>query len=217
MSKPHLVSFDLCPYVQRSAIALQLKGVEYDLTYVDLANKPDWFLELSPLGKVPVLRVGDTTLFESSVIAEYLDEAFEPTLHPADALQRAYHRAWGSYAGEIGGPAYMLMITSDEEKAREHAAKARTMLTRLEEQVTGPFFAGDEMKMVDALAAPFLQRLLWTDARKPELDLFGDVPKVRAWVEALVAHPAVKASLLPDIEERFDAYLAKYDAWIGRA
>ena len=52
-----LISYDLCPYVQRAAIALAEKGVPFERRTVDLANRPEWFKSLSPLGKVPLLQV----------------------------------------------------------------------------------------------------------------------------------------------------------------
>lgn len=65
-----LVSHALCPYVQRIAIALAEKGVPHDRVTVDLARKPGWFLALSPLGRTPVLRVGQAALFESAATLE---------------------------------------------------------------------------------------------------------------------------------------------------
>src|SRR6185369_12034073 len=79
-----LVSHHLCPYVQRAAIALAEKGVAFERVTVDLANKPDWFKALSPLGKTPVLKVGETAIFESAVILEYLEETQPNPLHPSD-------------------------------------------------------------------------------------------------------------------------------------
>src|SRR6201995_1115806 len=67
-----LISHKLCPYVQRAVIALNEKGVPFERVDIDLANKPDWFLKLSPLGKTPVLVVGEHAIFESAVILEYL-------------------------------------------------------------------------------------------------------------------------------------------------
>ncbi len=82
-----LVSFDVCPYVQRSVITLQEKGVPYEIEYIDLNNKPEWFMQLSPLGKVPILIVEDTVIFESSTINEYLDEiAPGRKLQPSEPL-----------------------------------------------------------------------------------------------------------------------------------
>ncbi len=52
-----LISHKLCPYVQRAVIALNEKGAAFERVDIDLANKPDWFLKISPLGKVPVLTV----------------------------------------------------------------------------------------------------------------------------------------------------------------
>ena len=57
MSNFRLISFELCPYVQRSVMTLREKKVAYDIDYIDLSDRPDWFVELSPLGKVPVLEV----------------------------------------------------------------------------------------------------------------------------------------------------------------
>ena len=75
-----LISFALCPYVQRCVMTLREKEVAYDIDYIDLSDRPDWFVELSPLGKVPVLEVtrddgSKVVLFESVVINEYLDDA----------------------------------------------------------------------------------------------------------------------------------------------
>ena len=79
-----LVSHHLCPYVQRAVITLAEKGVAHERVYVDLADKPQWFRAISPLGKVPLLVVGDDVLFESAVICEYLDDTVGPRLHPEE-------------------------------------------------------------------------------------------------------------------------------------
>ena len=89
-----LVLHALCPYVQRAAIVLAEKGVPFERCDIDLANKPDWFLKVSPLSKTPVLLVGEKAIFESAVICEYLEETELPPMHPANALQRAQHRSW---------------------------------------------------------------------------------------------------------------------------
>src|ERR1700704_2990805 len=96
-----LISHKLCPYVQRAVIALTEKGVTFERIDIDLANKPDWFLQISPLGKTPVLQVGDTAIFESAVILEYLEETQAKPLHPADPLARAEHRAWIEFGSAI--------------------------------------------------------------------------------------------------------------------
>src|SRR6266568_1806165 len=87
-----LISHKLCPYVQRAVIALTEKGIAFERIDIDLANKPDWFLAISPLGKTPVLQVGDTAIFESAVILEYLEETQPKPLHPDDPLRRRASR-----------------------------------------------------------------------------------------------------------------------------
>ncbi len=107
MRRLTLVSHPLCPYVQRAAIALDEKAVAFERIAIDLANKPDWFEAISPLGKVPLLRVADgareTVLFESNVILEYLEETQPHPLHPADPLARARHRAWNEFGSALLG------------------------------------------------------------------------------------------------------------------
>ena len=78
-------------------ILLRAKEIEFDVTYINLLDKPDWFLEISPHGKVPVLKVDEEILFESNAIAEYLDEVVPPRLHPEDPLNRAKNRAWTDF------------------------------------------------------------------------------------------------------------------------
>ncbi|HHT00269.1 MAG TPA: glutathione S-transferase family protein, partial [Thiomicrospira sp.] len=61
-AKLDLISFKLCPFVQRAVIVLKKKNIDFDITYIDLNNPPEWFKELSPLGQVPVLKVGNDVL-----------------------------------------------------------------------------------------------------------------------------------------------------------
>ena len=127
-----LISHKLCPYVQRAVIALNEKGVPFERIDIDLANKPDWFLKISPLGKVPVLLVetadGEVALFESNVICEYIEETQGGAkLHPRDALERAQHRAWMEFGSTILSELWGLETTGDpaifESKRQAVAAK----------------------------------------------------------------------------------------------
>jgi glutathione S-transferase len=82
-----LISHNLCPYVQRAAIALLEKDVAFERITIDLSNKPDWFLAISPTGKVPLLRVarGDgskAVLFESTATVTSKRLSFRPRSAP---------------------------------------------------------------------------------------------------------------------------------------
>src|ERR1700752_2402062 len=109
-----LISHKLCPYVQRAVIALTEKGVAFERIDIDLANKPDWFLAISPLGKTPLLLVGDVAIFESAVILEYLEETRARPLLPADPLRRAEHRGWIEFGSAVLGDIAGLYTATDE-------------------------------------------------------------------------------------------------------
>ena len=99
-----LVSFKTCPWVQRAAIVLREKAIDFEFRHIEPDNRPDWFLAISPHKKVPVLRIDDTvSLLESNAIAEYLDETIQPRLHPDDPVERAINRAWTDYVPTFAG------------------------------------------------------------------------------------------------------------------
>ncbi len=211
-----LVSFNLCPFVQRSVITLEEKGVPYRTTSIDLANKPEWFLAISPTGKVPVLRVGEIVLFESAIINEYLDETVPgKRLHPEDPLTRAHHRGWIELASTLFGDLYRLQIAEDEAAARDAAHKAVEKLVKVQGQLQGPYFSGADFALVDGSFAPGLLRLQWCDELAPELNLFDSVPRVREWTSALLERPSVQRSIFAGMQQTFVAWLERRRAWLA--
>src|SRR6201989_1108248 len=127
-----LISHKLCPYVQRAVISLAGKGRACERIDIDLANKPDWFLKVSPLGKTPVLLVGDHAIFESAVILEYLEETQPKPLHPSDALRRAEHRAFIEYGSAVLNDIAGLYSTPDEAAFKAKATQLEQRFARLE-------------------------------------------------------------------------------------
>ncbi len=213
--KLRLISFDLCPYVQRAAIVLGEKGVAYDRVDIDLANKPDWFKALSPLGKVPVLKVGDEVLFESTVIAEYLDETQAPQLHPADPLTKARHRAWMEFGSSILSDLWIVETTADEAAFAARLAVVKEKFERVEAQLgEGPFFGGAAFSLVDAVFAPVFRYFDVFD-EIADLGVFGQTPRVRAWRKALAGRASVREAVVPDYSDRLRAFLRKHDGVIA--
>ena len=150
-----LISHHLCPYVQRVAIALGEKAIPFERVDVDLALKPDWFKTLSPLGKTPVLKVGDDAIFESAVILEYLEETAEPKLHPNNPLRRAEHRALIEFGSAILSDIWGFYSAPDAAaftyKLRQLAAKFEWLERRL---LARPWFDGENFSLVDAVFGP---------------------------------------------------------------
>ena len=210
-----LVSFDLCPYVQRAAIALAEKGVPFERRDVDLANKPDWFEAISPLGKVPLLQVDDEVLFESAVIVEYLEETQAPRLHPAEPLVRARHRAWMEVGSSILADIWTLETTPDRAAFDAKALSLRDKFRRLEAVLDrGPYFGGEHFSLVDAVFAPAFRYFDVFD-RFVDLGTFTDLPKVQAWRRALAARHSVKSAVVVDYEVRLEAFLRRQDSWLA--
>jgi glutathione S-transferase len=200
--KPELISFKLCPFVQRSVIVLLEKNAPYDITYIDLQNPPEWFKSVSPMGKVPVLKVGDTVLFESAVIMEYLDEVNPPSLHPADPLRKAHNRAWVEYASGMLFTQFQMIHAKEKSAFEEKRQELRHQLERVENEVQGPYFNGDDFAMADAGFAPLFTRLALLD-RWLALELQKGLPKVNAWREALVERRSVRESVVEEFEDLF--------------
>jgi len=219
MTRPKLISFNLCPFVQRAAVLLQEQERAYDLEYIDLRNKPDWFLKLSPFGKVPLLQVGDTVLFESNVILGYLDDtAPAKSLLPEDPLERATHRMWIELVSAVMSKGWTLQAAKDEPAAREALGEVRSLLKRLSDAHPGdgPLWGGETLTLVDVSIAPILQRFTWAEKLEPSLRIFEDLPRIAAWRDALLARPSLTSSIVPGLEEINAKTLHGIGSWIAR-
>jgi glutathione S-transferase len=210
-----LVSFDLCPYVQRAAIVLAEKGVPFERVDVDLADKPDWFKVISPLGKVPLLRVGDDVLFESAVIVEYLEDIHRPKLHPVDPLVKARHRAWMEFGSSILADIWTVETSKDQNAFNAKITLLKEKFGRIEAQLgDGPYFAGTAFSIVDAVFAPVFRYFDVFDAIR-DLGVFDATPRVRAWRTTLAERPSVRQAAVPDYPERLRRFLKRHDGVIA--
>jgi glutathione S-transferase len=217
-----LVSHHLCPYVQRAAIALAEKGVAVERITIDLAAKPDWFKAISPLGKVPLLRVvrpgsGEAVLFESAVICEYIEETQPgPALHPDDPIERAEHRAWIEFASSILTDIYAVETTPDAALFEAKRQALTQKFARLEDALAaGPFFAGSRFSLVDAAFGPAFRYFDAFDAIA-DLGILTGKPKVAAWRRALADRPSVRAAVTADYPERLRGFLLAQDSHLRR-
>ena len=202
--KLSLISHKLCPYVQRAVIALNEKGVAFERIDIDLGNKPDWFLKISPLGKVPVLRVGigdgEAVLFESNVICEYIEDTQDGAkLHPQDPLLRGQHRAWMEFGSTILSELWGLETTGDPAIFESKRVAVAAKFARVEQGLgSGPFFAGEHFSLVDAAFAPIFRYFDVFDTLI-DLSIFADTPRVRAWRAELAMRPSVRSAVGPII------------------
>jgi glutathione S-transferase len=218
MSGLTLVSHHLCPYVQRAAIALAEKGVAFERIDIDLAAKPGWFKAISPLGKVPLLRVarpagGEAVLFESAVICEFIEETQPgPALHPSDATERAEHRAWIELASSALADIYAIETTPHAALFEAKRQALAEKFARVERVLgAGPFFAGDRFSLVDAAFGPAFRYFDVVDTIA-DLGVLAGKPEVAAWRAALADRPSVRAAVTADYPERLRRFLAAQDS-----
>lgn len=216
MDTLELVSHILCPYVQRVAITLEEKGIPFKRTYIDLADKPSWFRELSPSGKVPLLITRQGTLFESAVILEYLEDAFPNPLHPQEPFIRARHRAWMEFGSGILNDIAGLYTARNEVAFQEKCSALRDKFERIEAELQhGPYFSGCSFSLADAVYGPIFRYWDVFD----EIGDFGiltDLPKVAAWRAALGQRASVRHAVLPAYTEALRKFLKAKDSYLSR-
>ncbi|WP_417529919.1 glutathione S-transferase family protein [Marinobacter lipolyticus] len=210
-----LISHHLCPYVQRSLITLAEKRVPHQRRYVDLGNKPRWFRDLSPLGKVPVLQVNDKeVVFESAVICEFLDEVTPDSLHPFNPLARARHRAWIEFGSQLLNDIARLYNDRSEAAFNGCVDVIHGKLLRLEPEIQGPLFSGDQFSLIDAAYGPIFRYFDTLDAYLP-FDVFHDSPTVQAWREELALRPTVRDAVAEDYPARLKEFLLRRDSHLS--
>jgi glutathione S-transferase len=196
--KPKLYNTQRCPYARRTRIVLHEKGIDFDVHEVDLSNKSEEFLSVSPYGKVPVVSINGISLYESNVVNEYLDEVHEiPRLMPAKPEQRALARSWMAFADDYFFPFISRIRMGSQrgfsdEQIQEAKEKLQDALSRLERQLDNREYLMGEYTLADIAHAGNFHRLR-------ELAERGDIslekyPSVTAWMERVESRESYKAS-----------------------
>jgi glutathione S-transferase len=210
-----LISHKLCPYVQRAVIALTEKGVAFERVDIDLANKPDWFLGISPLGKTPVLLVGDVPIFESAVILEYLEETQPTPLHPVDALTRAEHRGWIEFGSSVLNDIAGFYAAPDQATFKAKTTQLEQRFARLEARIkAAPWFDGENFSLVDAVFGPVFRYFDVFD-EIAEFGILTGKPKLARWRRALAARPSVRSAVGADYPALLRDFIERRKSWLS--
>ncbi|MFY0682170.1 MAG: glutathione S-transferase family protein [Thalassovita sp.] len=215
MTTHHLISHHLCPYVQRAVIVLSEKRIEHERTYIDLANKPEWFKPISPLGRVPLLQTNDAVLFESQVIAEYLDEVTPGSLHPTDPLKKARHRSWIEFGSEtlaaIGG----FYLAKDDAAFEQKRQALRAKFERINSEIQGPYFAGDDFHLIDGVWATIFRYFdVFDDIQ--DFGILKDLEPLNTWRETVAARDSVINAVPEGYNDRLKTFLSKKNSVLGQ-
>ncbi len=206
--KLELVSFKLCPFVQRAVITLLYRGMPHTITYVDLDDPPSWFTDISPFGKVPVMKVdGDAVLFESAVINEYIDEISPGSMQPAEPLLRALNRAWVEFGSACLMDHHNLLTAKDQAAFEEACEGLQEKLHRLEPLLQQPpYFNGSQLSLVDTAFAPLFMRLDIIAEINPAFSA-EHFPRVAAWSDALLSLSCVQRSVVPEFKLLYEDFM----------
>lgn len=212
MAEVTIVGFPASTYVRTARLALEEKGVSYEMDE-SVKLRSDELRALHPFGKVPVLRHGDLTLFETSAIVRYVDDAFDgPALQPADPRGRAEMEKWISIYNAYIDPTVIRTIVfervlaprfgrePDEEKIGKAMPEAQRQISLVEAELGGrDFLAGDTVSMADFFMLPGLYYFYQT----PEggaLMAESEAPRLGKWFERMASRPSYGATRPPKPE-----------------
>ena len=214
MTKLHLISHHLCPYVQRAVIVLLEKNIAHQRTFIDLADKPDWFLEMSPLGRVPVLETEGAVVFESQVIVEYLDEITPGSLHPIDLLEKARHRSWIEFGSQtlnaIGG----FYNARDRVAFEQKRVVLRKNFELFEQEIAGPFFAGDTFHVIDGIWGTIFRYFDVFDQIE-DFGIMAGLKKTNLLRQAVAQRPSVINAAPENYAKLLEHFLEKRNSYLS--
>jgi glutathione S-transferase len=212
MAEIEIYSAALCPFAQRSRLTLLEKKVPFKLIEIDLRNKPANFAEISPYGKVPVLKHGDHRIWESAIINEYLEEAFpDPPLLPQDPIQRAQARIWINFADTRLFAATGQLLYSQDPKSHPAIVKELAEHLQFIEQeglqklsAQGSYWLGTEMSLVDLTYYPWFEQVAVLEKFR-NFQFPTGLDRLQQWWEAMVNRESVREIANPPA-----FYLDKY-------
>ncbi|CAC9435553.1 Glutathione S-transferase-like [Bathymodiolus heckerae thiotrophic gill symbiont] len=210
--KLELISFKLCPFAQRTVILLNTQKLDFEITYINPMNPPDWFKKISPTGQVPLLKVDDKIVFESSVISEFVNDIGTLDLHPNDVVEKANNRSWIAFSGTMFDDLFSL-ITGNEEKFNAAKTNLFAKFAKLEAvKHNNTFFNNDDFAMIDVAFSPIFMRLAWINEFTNNTLSITEFKHLSAWSDAVLALDVVKNSVVKGLD---DVYYSNIEAREG--
>jgi len=211
-------TMDMCPYAQRTWIALEEKQLDYDRKLVDVRNASQraWYVEhINPLGKVPSIRdtSDGTVVYESEIVNEYLEQKYggdRRPLMPADAASSAAVRLWNHHLNNKLAPAHFTYLMNKNESADITMREAlEDALQYYESHIVGPYLIGNQFTLADVSALPFFERLIFSCRRYKGYEIPHSMGRLRAWLELAMQRPSFLVTKRPEnkLEELYNRFL----------
>lgn len=210
-----LIGIDICPYVLRCLIMLHLGDVEFEKKFFDPPNKPDWFLKISPTGKVPVLEFDGVYIFESLVINEFLNEKLNLHLQVPDPIEKAINRCWSEYSSTLLTKVYSLVRAVNKTDFEQLADQIKEGLRWLETtMIRLPYFNGDNLALIDIAFAPLFFRLRNLNENY-SMNFFMDTPTVRTWSSNVLKNESIANSIPENYPELLNQSIQKHKGFLS--
>ena len=210
MSAIKLVTSKLSPFGHRVEMCLIEKKISYEKVDVDLANKPDWFVQDSPLGKAPIIYGNGRPLFESIAICEYLEEAFpDIQLHSKDVYTRAWHRGWMEFSNGLISSIFGIAFATDQKTLDEKLDEARKKIKNLEKYLTAePFFGGGHFSLIDVCFATAFTPAMVIRANYG-IEIFDEGGRTDKYIQKLIERESFDKVVPDDYDNVFEDFLAR--------
>jgi glutathione S-transferase len=196
--KVRIYSMRFCPYAQRGLLGLKLKQIPFEVININLAQKPEWYLEKkNPLGKVPTIEHDGKLVYESLVCVDYLDEIYSTgcSFVPKDPYERAKQRMLTERLTALPSALYPYYRNRQDATVFKNLENAYELYESLLHQ---NYFAGDRPGYADFMSWPWIERLSAVEiASEGRLAVNPEkYPKFAAYIERMKAIPEIKTFLL---------------------
>lgn len=213
-----LVGNKICPYAQRVAFCLEEAGVGYQLRYIDpYRERPQWFIEIAPAGKVPVLQDGPLVLCESDVILEYLNDLHGGRYLPSDPAEAALLRLQLRALASVHGGLNRMFEAHDERAFHDAVADVRAALSGFERylaRVVGRERA--QPTLISFSFAPVLHVLSWME-RICATEILQSALLVAEWAQELCARPSFVRTVHEDYQAELMGFLMRNGTFVSCA
>jgi len=199
MNELQFYSNDVCPFAYRVRLTLAEKKITHQSHTIDLLDIPEWYYEVSPTGKVPLLKQGDNVIWESSIINEYLEDAYpDIPLLPKNAIERANARLWIDYCNTTFQPDYCGLVFELDESKHEAIRNRlyeslKTIDEALQKTAHGPYWLGKQLSLVDIAYYPFFEHAPVLSHYR-QFDIPVEHKHINRWLSAMRERPSVIAN-----------------------
>ncbi|CAD5118862.1 DgyrCDS7537 [Dimorphilus gyrociliatus] len=203
-----LYSMRFCPFAQRTRLVLIHKQIPHEVVNINLKRRPKWFWqEKNPFSLVPVIEKDKMIIYESVACNDYLDEIYpHDKLNPMDLLERTKQKMLMESFSKVVSLFYQVINMKDDKQ--QVAKLLKRALSPYEAALSGKYFGGSNVSMLDLHIWPWFERLPIV-SRVLEEDVFEGFPKIKKWKTIMEDLPCVQqtAFSLEDHAEFFSSFL----------